>query len=410
MKTLLKLSWRNIWRNKRRTFITVASIFFAVFFSVFMNSVQRGAWVRMLDNVVNFYFGYAQIHQKGFWDEQSIEKAFQMNAEIEKLPQQVSGLEGMVPRLESFALASYGTNTRGVLLIGTNPPLENSLSGLRERVVKGRYFKENENAVLLSEGLAKLLKISLNDTLVLISQGYHGVNAAGKYPVVGLVKFASPDLNKQMAYLPLKVAQGFYGAENLITSLALKIKDKDAGKKVVRAVSDRLGSDDYEVLGWQEMLPDLLEAQKTDAAGNYLFLIVLYIIITFGIFGTILMMTKERSFEFGVLVSIGMNRMLLGFTVWLEVILLGLLGALLGIIGSLPVVYYFHLNPIDLSGFSKDITKVYAKWGFDPLLPAALEWQLFFWQAVLVVAITSVLAIYPIWKIKNLQPVEAMRE
>lgn len=98
MKTLLKLSWRNIWRNKRRTFITLASIFFAVFFSVFMNSVQKGAWIRMLDNVVNFYFGYAQIHQKGFWDEQSIEKAFQMNEEIKKLPQQVSKLEGMVDR------------------------------------------------------------------------------------------------------------------------------------------------------------------------------------------------------------------------------------------------------------------------------------------------------------------------
>ena len=95
---LLKLAWRNIWRNKRRTFITVASIFFAVLFSIFMNSFQKGGWVRMLDNIVNYYYGYAQIHQKGYWSEKTINEALVLNDMLLKLPTEVDGLKRIIPR------------------------------------------------------------------------------------------------------------------------------------------------------------------------------------------------------------------------------------------------------------------------------------------------------------------------
>ena len=406
---LLKLAWRNIWRNKRRTLITAASIMFAVFFASFMQSIQIGAWNHILGNVVNFYYGFAQIHQNGYQDDQSIEKAFVAKKELQQLSKEVPEIKSVVPRIESFALASNEAATLGVLVVGVVPGLENQLTNLKERLIEGSYFQANEAAVLIGEGVAEKLKLSIRDTLVLISQGYHGVNAAGKYVVKGILKFGSPELNKRMTYLPLKEAQVFYGAEDLVTSLALKINAKEEVPMAVQAVKAKLDLEEYEVLDWREMIPELVEAKQLDTASNQLVLLILYLIITFGIFGTILMMTKEREYEFGILIAIGMKRWQLSSTIWVEIIMMGLLGAIAGILLSWPLVYYFHLHPIDLSLLGEEAVQTYEKFGMEPILPAAFEWKIFFEQAFIVFVITSFLALYPWWKIRNLQAVSAMK-
>ncbi len=363
----------------------------------------------MLDGVVNFYFGYAQIQEKDYWEDKSINQSFAMTKEISNLVDEIPELKELVPRIESFTLASHNNQTSGMLLVGVDPEKENSLTELGNRIVEGTYFGGDDKSVIIAEGVKDVLKLELGDTLILISQGYHGVNAAGKYPVEGIVHFASPELNKKMLYLPLKEAQYFYGAEGLLTSLALKIDDREDLEDVLGSLKSSLDTSQYAIMGWQEMMPELVEAQKTDAAGNYIFLLVLYLIISFGIFGTILMMTKEREYEFGVLISIGMKRRLLSMVVWLEVVFLGLFGAMMGILGSIPLVYYFKVNPLDFSQMGEEMMETYEKWGFTPIFPAAFEFSLFFWQAVIVVVITSILATYTFWKISRLKPVEAMR-
>lgn len=410
MRTLFKLAWRNIWRNKRRTIITAASILFAVLLAAFMQSIQKGAWDRMVDNVVNFYFGYVQIHSKGYWEEQSLEKAFPMESALSDLPLQVPQIQALVPRLESFALAAHGEKTTGILVVGTDPLAEDNMTGLRKKLIEGNYFGADEDAVLLAQGAAENLQIKTGDTLVLISQGYHGANAAGKYVVKGIVKFGSPELNKQMVYLPLQTAQHFFGAPGLLTSLAVKIGEKQEASVAIDRLREKLDTaQTYEVMGWEELMPELVEAREVDTAGNVIVLLILYVIIAFGIFGTILMMTKERSYEFGVLLAIGMKRHSMGFMVWLETVFLGLLGAVAGMIASLPLIYYFYVHPIDFGKFSKDMATAYEKFGFEPIFPAALDAGIFLQQALVVLAITSVMAIYPLIKIKTLRPVEAMR-
>lgn len=409
MSTLFKLAWRNIWRNKRRTLITIASILFAVFFAVFMQSIQRGAWGKIMDNVVNFYFGYAQIHTKGYWEEQSINKSFKLTDEMNRIADDSPDIEALVPRLESYALAAHESNTTGVLVIGTMPEREAKMTKLNERVIEGTYFKEGESAVMVAAGVAENLEIKVGDTLVVVSQGYHGVNAAGKYPVKGIVKFGSPELNKQMIYLPLKTAQEFYGAPALHTSLALQISDKEKLPEILDYLKMNLDTSAYEVMGWEELMPEMVQAREVDTAGNKIILFILYVIITFGIFGTILMMTKEREYEFGVLLSIGMKRGAMGLMIWLEIVLLGFLGALAGMISAFPFVYYFYTHPVDFGKISEDMKAAYEKFGFEPIFPAALDYSIFGWQAILILVITSILAIYPMLKIRKLKPVEAMR-
>lgn len=399
------MAWRNIWRNRRRTFITAASILFAVLFASFMDSLQRGAWDNMINNVVNYYFGYVQVHQDGYWEEQSIDKAFPLADSLEQVGA-VEGVEAVLPRLESFALAAAGETTSGVLVAGILPNVENKMTDLENRLVEGEYLTESDEAVLVASGVADKLGLALGDTLVLISQGYRGVNAAGKYTIKGIAKFGSPDLNKQMVYLPLPAAQYFYGAPGLATSLALKLGGQEDIKPVVAALRTQLDTSAYEVMDWEELLPDLVQARELDTAGNVIVYFILYMIIAFGIFGTILMMSKEREYEFGVLISIGLQRWQLALSVWVEVILLGVLGALSGILLSMPIVYYFKVNPIRFGG---EMASSLEKFGFEPIFPATFDMQIFMTQALYVFILTAVLALYPIFKIRKLQPVQAMR-
>lgn len=403
---LIQLAWRNIWRNRRRTFITMASILFAVLFASFMESIQKGAWDYMINSVVNYYFGFAQVQEKGYWDEQSIDKAFPLDDSLQQLSSSVREVQAVVPRLESFALASAGNKTAGIMVIGIDPALEDNMTKLRSRIVQGEYLESGDVATLLAEGVAENLGLSIGDTVVFISQGYRGVNAAGKYPVKGIANFGSPELNKQMAYLPLEEAQYFYGAPGLVTSLALKLDSPNDIQPAIKALRSQLDTSVYDVLDWKEMLPDLVEAKAVDSAGNVIIYVILYLIIAFGIFGTILMMVKEREYEFGVLIAIGMKRWQLGISVWLEVIMLGLIGALAGILASMPLVWYFQVNPIRFTG---DYAAAMEQFGFEPIFPAIFQAQIFLMQAFFVFLLTAIMALYPIWKIRKLQPMQAMR-
>lgn len=407
---LFTMAWRNIWRNKRRTFITLASVAFAVFFASFMQSIQKGVWDNMLDNVVNFYYGYAQVQKAGYWEEQSLDEALAWTPELEQKLLQTEGIQHVAPRLESFALAAGTDLTTGVLVVGVSPEAEDQLTKLSERIINGRYWPAEAHGALVATGVLERIGLSLGDSIILLSQGYHGVNAAGKYPVVGVLKFGSPDLNKRMVYLPRQEAEQYFGAEGMATTLALDIDRKEEVPAVIRQLNTSLDTSQFAILGWEQMIPDLVDAKELDAAGNNLVLIVLYLIISFGIFGTILMMTRERSYEFGVLTGIGMHRWQLGVTVWLEIILLGFLGTIAGVLLSLPLVYYLKLNPIDLSIMGEEAVQTYEKFGMEPILPALLDPAIFFWQAVIVFFITTILALYPWWKISQLEPIAAMRE
>ncbi|MEZ4988109.1 MAG: FtsX-like permease family protein [Saprospiraceae bacterium] len=389
---------------------SVASIAFAVFFAVFMQSIQRGAWDHMLDNVVNFYYGYVQVQSKDYFDNPSIDEAMTWNEQIESSMGANPEIQGVAPRLESFALASTGDETTGVLVVGTRPAPESALTHLEERLVAGKYWDgEDDTGALVAVGVAEKIGLQLGDTLILISQGYRGANAAGKYAVKGLLKFGSPDLNKQMVYLTFPTASWFFATEGVATSAAIQIKDKTDEPTVTQWLQTQLDTTAYAVIPWQEMIPDLVEAKMLDAAGNNLVLAVLYLIISFGVFGTILMMTRERQYEFGVLMGIGMQRWQLGWMVWMEIIFLGLLGVAMGMLLSFPLVYYFQQNPFDLSAMGQEAVATYEKFGMEPILPAALDADIFLQQAVIVFWVTTLLAVYPYLKIRKLAPVSAMR-
>jgi ABC-type lipoprotein release transport system permease subunit len=223
--------------------------------------------------------------------------------------------------------------------------------------------------------------------------------------VRGLVHFGSPELNKQLIYIDLQKAKWFYGTDSLVTTLVVDTDRPGVIKNTIKQMREKLGPE-YEAMDYEEMMPDLMKAKEVDTAGSQIILMILYLIIGFGIFGTILMMLKEREYEFGILKAIGMHSGQLNLMLWLETIFLGLIGCAAGLIISFPIVYYFYKNPIELSG---QMAEAYEKFGVEPILPASIAPSIFISQALVVFIMITILAIYPMYKIHKLKPVEAMR-
>ncbi|MFK7984336.1 MAG: ABC transporter permease [Saprospiraceae bacterium] len=406
---ILQLAWRNIWRNKRRTLITIGAVAFAVFLASFMRSFQKGIWDSVIDGAVNQFYEYAQVHADGYWEDQTLDNSMELDAQLQALPQAVDFIEEVVPRIESFALASSGDLTSGVFVLGVDPVKENAMTQIADKIIAGTYLNPTDEAAVVASGVAKKLGLALNDTIILISQGYHGVNAAGKYPIKGIFEFGIPDLNKRLLLLPIKAAESFYGAEGRATTLILKINDRKDVPAVIAATSQQLPPEKYEILEWQELMPELVEARLLDESGGYIIIAILYLLITFAIFGTILMMTKERSYEFGVLTAIGMRRGKLFGVIWIETIIVAMLGAIVGILMSIPIVYYLNINPIPAAAMGAEAAEAFEKFGISGDLPTAFDMSTFFLQALIIFLITSVLAIYPWTTIMKLKPIEAMR-
>ncbi|MFQ5446877.1 MAG: ABC transporter permease, partial [Saprospiraceae bacterium] len=347
--------------------------------------------------------GYIQVHKQGFWDDQTLENSFDAKA----VPASLKKKENIAPRLESFALASSGDITKGVLVVGIDPQKETSMTGLEARLTAGAYLTSEDHAALIAEGLATLLKLSVGDTLILVSQGYQGRNAAGAYPIKGVAKFGAPDLNKQLVYLPLPLAREFYGTGDRLTSLAINLPGRGYLKRALTQLHAEVPQDEFEIMDYRELMPELIQAQELDTAGAMLILWVLYALIGFGLFGTILMMTRERSYELGVLMAIGTKKRTLTGMLWVESLLIGLSGALLGILLSLPFVWYLHTYPIELTGKTAE---AYISYGMEPVMQSAFEMAIFVKQAIIIFVISSLLSLYSLWYVLRLKPVSAMRE
>jgi putative ABC transport system permease protein len=468
----LKIAWRSLWRNKRRTAITTASILFAVFFALFMRSFQLGFYDHMIKNAIESFSGFLQMQNVDFQDDPSLENTFVCTDSLINSIQNKAGIKAVVPRIETFALASSGMQTKGALILGIDPVREKSLSNPQnflvryrmtkdvmkaleenkelseeiknklELIDKGSYtnlgsiatdleIKESENqdnlkvigdasrfpgsyltpdddGVLISDRLAKYLTLNVGDTLILLGQGYHGTTAAGLYPVRGIVRIPNPELDNKLIYMNLSYAQIFTGLGKRVTTLAINLDDDSEANML--AFQDKLNSElsdsNVVVKNWMEFNKVLKQQIDGDNQSGKAFLGLLYFIIFFGIFGTVLMMIHERRREFGVMVAVGMQKTRLAVILVYEMILMGVLGVLSGIAVSLPFLYYYHVNPIRLRG---ELAQVMENYGFEAVMP--LQWidMYVLWQGLIVALMVVLACLYPLRKVFTLKEVDALR-
>lgn len=469
MKDIIKIAWRNLWRNKRRTLITASSIFFALFFAIFMRSFQLGTYGYMIEQSIESYTGYLQIQNPEYFDDPTIDNSFEISEDIVNQVKAHKNIKAVAPRIETFALASTGINSKGVLVSCIDPVAEASVSNPEHRVVKYRftelaiqklkddkalppeilnkietyknnsysttakieidldfensdagkyipviekycrfesnYLSPNDKGVLIADRLSRYLKVSVGDSVILIGQGYHGASAAGIYPVRGIVKLASPDLDNKLIYMSLSEAKLFLGLNGQITSLVINLEDNDEMIETQSDLKSIIGNNNYVVKNWEEISPTLKQQIESDNVSGQVFIFILYVIVFFGIFGTVIMMIAERKREFGVMVAIGMKRKKLSMILTIEMIFLGILGGLAGIIVTVPLLLYGHYYPLQLTG---DLAHMMEDMGFDPLMPLALFESYFFMQVLIVFVMVLLASFLPLRSIQKMDVIKAI--
>ncbi len=206
--------------------------------------------------------------------------------------------------------------------------------------------------------------------------------------------------------MSLSNAREFYSADKMLTSYVLSLKTVANLDQTADAVRKGIGAE-YETMTWEEMMPEIIQHINTDKGSMYIIQGILYILICFGIFGTLLMMMVERKYEMGMLVAIGMKKIKLMQLLLMESIMTVLTGCVLGILTSIPIIYYLYKNPIRFQG---EMAKAYEGFGFEPIFPTSTDPTLFITQGLIVLVIGLILSIYPLSKVIRLNPVNAMKK
>lgn len=405
-----RLAWRNLWRNRRRTLITAASLFFAVFFAIVMRALQLGAYDRLFRNVIESYTGYLQVQNRDYFDDPVLDNGFLTEKGLFDTLIAYPNVTGALPRIESFALAAAGSRTQGVIVIGTDFSDPSRVSGLFRKdaeFIRNCFEGGDSGKVVTGAGLAEYLHVSAGDTLVLIGTGYHGSSAAGKYVLKGTVSLPAPDIDNSVVYLGMESARDLYGAPGLTTCVVLSLRKNDDNS--IGLTADRLGKKlpaSVAVRSWREMNAILVNQMEADNRSGMLMIGILYLVIAFGVFGTVLMMMAERRREFAMVVSIGMQKRKLAAIVSLELLFLGLLGIVSGVIASLPLVFYGHYHPIRFTG---EMARMYRDYGFEPIMPTLLPDTYYLWQVVVVMIILLIAILFSVRRIFRLNINKALK-
>ena len=405
---IFKIAWRNIYRNRKRSLITITSIFAALFLIILMRALQFGFYDNIIKTVVESYAGYVEVHADGYWDNQSLDNSMEVDQKLINDINSVEGVENIVQRLQTFSLISMGEKTKGGVINGVDISDEQKITDWNKKMVSGS-FDLGENEIIVGKGIAEYFDIRENDTLILYGQGYRGMMAAGKYPVKGVIDLKNPDLNKLGIFMTIESARNYVSSEEISTHIIIDKEQYYDEEKIVKDLSQIL-SKEYEIMTWKETLPEIEQTITADSAGGLIMAFILYIIVVFGMFGTVLMMTEERKYEFGVLISIGMSRLRLFGIILIETIILSMIGVLLAIILTYPISYYFNLNPIDMAALmGEGADQMMEDLGFSPLAPMSISWDIPLSHALVIFIFSLLISIYPAIKILNLNPVKSMK-
>ncbi|MBK7711287.1 MAG: ABC transporter permease [Bacteroidales bacterium] len=318
--------------------------------------------------------------------------------------------EEIADKLEMIVGSSYSSRARLELDLGLSSS-DNVLymdNILRASAVPNGFLAENDEGVLVSSRLAGFLKVSIGDTVILLGQGYHGSSAAGIFAVRGIIKMPVADIDSKLIIMTIPAAQKFFDVTGKITSLSVNLtgKSKRTMSGAQAGIGKPLTAKSTVVQTWEDLNPVMVQQIQGDSQTGLATLAMLYFIIFFGIFGTVLMMIAERTREFGVLVAIGMQKNRLKRIVTFEMILLGILGLAGGMTVSAPVIIYFYFNPILMKG---DIGKMMEDIGLDAVMPTAWFGPYFYWQVIVVFIMVLIATIYPLRKITKLKVIEALR-
>jgi ABC-type lipoprotein release transport system permease subunit len=406
---ILRLAWRNIGRNKRRTALTVAAAVFAVALVVHMVALTTGVHEKMIEDNVRMHVGHLQLSGAGYLEDQTLERFVEWTPALAKAIDGAPGIAAAAPRVNGFALLSKDAASQGVLLLGVDPKRESAVSIWAARLVRGSFLGGREREIVLGERLAEALHVDVGGDVLVYTVAYTLENAYEIFTVGGIVRAPDPALSRSLAMISLADAQSLFVYQGRVSEVAMLVRHPAELRETRDALAARIAgvaSEPLDLHPWQEVMPELEQLILIDDFQNYLMLAILVVVVGFGILNTILMSVLERQRELGVMLALGFSPRGIFRLVYVESLLLSGIGLAIGMALALPAAAYMQRHPIRITGDVATMTEIY---GMEPVV----TWHLTPWNplvtTLLMVALATIAALYPAVKAASARPVDALR-
>ncbi|MFC1671220.1 ABC transporter permease [Spirochaetota bacterium] len=408
MSIVIKLAWRNVWKNKRRTILTLLTILVGSAMILFMNAFAKGGHDQMIEDAVKTNTGHIQIHEKGFWENNSLEYAFKIDPSLLSHINENPKIDAFSIRIHANALLSYKNNTTGAIIQAVQPDKEKNISTIHKNILKGgRYLKPQDlNNIVMGKTLAKNLGVEVGDTVSIISQGFDGSIAAEDLVIVGMFKSGNPEYDRALIIMNIEQAKKTFSMMGFVNSITLRVKNFDKLNDVRDELRSKVDTKKIEVMSWEELMPELVQFIVMDDISAYIFDVVLYLLVAFGILNTIQMSVYERIREFGVMLSIGTKPSQVRSMIIVESIFITIIGIVLGIAVGSALSIYFAYNPLSFADYADEMSV----WGVSTIIYPAKLTSLNLSLTVLLTFITSIIfTIFPARRASKLKPIDAIR-
>jgi len=407
----VRVAWRNLWRNGRRTALTLFSIAFGFFLAVLMTAMQDRNWADMIDLAARLGGGHVTVQHAEFRDAPTLAKTVESVHDIAALALADPNVTDVSVRIVGQALFSTATNSRGAGFVGIDPAQETpSTLGILDAIVEGEMFESAEDGgMVLGSRLAENLDVTLGKKVVYNMTDRHGEIIAGLARVSGIVRTGSPAVDNGLVLLPLNTLRSALGYEaDEAIQVAVFISDQRRSD----AVAERLGLELHEpttALAWHTSQPELAAFIAMKVGGANVMKILVAVLIAAGIFNTLFVSVTERNREFGIMLAIGYSPGDIRMLVMLESLWLGLLGLVFGALVTAGPYYWLNTNGLDMSGMIGEGSVDIAGIGISTIMKVEIFPVNAVFIAVAALLATIAAGIYPAWRAGRVAPAETIR-
>jgi putative ABC transport system permease protein len=413
---MLKIAFRNIFRQKRRSILTALSMFGGFVMAAFFIGFSEGTYNGIIDTFTRNQMGHIQVHHQDYLDRPSLYKTIDKLPEIEGILSQMDKVDSWAPRLYSAGLASVSEKSAGVRIIGIDPAKEDRTTKFHEKIKEGAMFSvATANEVIIGKGLAKLLKGGVGDDVVVVSQAADGSIANDRYKIVGIVDTGDEIGDRASFYLPLAAAQELLVLEGRVHEIAVTVNslhDVDFVDKALKKKLATLNSHSDSGPGanaslavepWQEFARSFYIAMKADKEGMWIMLLIIVLVVAVGVLNTVLMSVLERRREYGVLKAVGTKPGQIVKMVLLEVNILAVLCIVFGAAVGLLINYIFSIH-----GIAIPEPMTYGGMKFQHMF-TEINSMSFYIPAVTVLVAATLVSLFPALKAAHTDPARSMR-
>lgn len=401
MKTLLMIAWRNVWRNKLRSSIVIASVVLGIWSGLFIMAMVSGMNDQRLSSFINTNLSHIQIHNAGFQENFDKKDTIIGSNTLLKEIDTMNNVTAYAKRLVLQGMASTAHGNYGVKIMGIFPDEEKNVTDISEKLVQGTYlYKLKRNPIIIGEKLANKLGVKVNSKVVLNFQDSNNNTIATGFRVEGIFKTINSSFDEENVFVkyddlaPLVSLSGKY---HEIAILCDNITETETVKSQIKTNNS--------VESWDQLSPELGYAQETMSNFIYIFMGIILLALAFGIVNTMLMAVLERKREIGMLLSVGMDKRKVFTMIILETLFLAFIAALLGVLLSIWTIEYFGRNGINLSAVAKGLESL----GMGARVFTKLPFAMYVDITLMTLSVALIAAIIPARRALKLNPAEAVK-